>query len=53
MYVIFFTKMSKAFITDPKIGFNDKRKLGPRIPDHENTFEHKSMYLHGKVLKNV
>lgn len=35
-------KMSKAFITDPKTGFNDWRKLNPRIPDHENTFDHKS-----------
>jgi len=35
-------KMSKAFITDPKTGFNDWRKLSPRIPDHKNTFNHKS-----------
>ncbi|KAL4107514.1 hypothetical protein QTP88_017851 [Uroleucon formosanum] len=35
-------KISKAFITDPKTGFNDWRKLSPRITDHENTFDHKS-----------
>ncbi|XP_050063227.1 uncharacterized protein LOC126552552 [Aphis gossypii] len=35
-------KMSKAFITDPKKGFSDWRKLSPKILDHENTFEHKS-----------
>ncbi|XP_022181557.1 uncharacterized protein LOC111041564 [Myzus persicae] len=27
---------------NPKTGFNDWRKLSPRIPDHENTFDHKS-----------
>lgn len=35
-------KLIKAFITDPKKGFSDWRKLSPKIPDHENTFEHKS-----------
>ena len=29
-------KMSKAFIPDPKTGFNDWRKLSPKIPDHKN-----------------
>jgi hypothetical protein len=27
---------------EPKKGFNDWRKFNPKIPDYENTFEHKS-----------
>lgn len=43
-------KISKTFFIYPKKGFNDWRKLSPKIPDHENTFEHKSTVFSWKCF---
>jgi hypothetical protein len=42
---LFGRQKSRSCLADPKVGFNYWRHLSPRIPDHENSPEHRANYL--------